>query len=117
MRISDWSSDVCSSDLHLHDVQLEHSRLRQQPSQSTELQARLSADLAEITQQAEEFRAVREEPESRFEELDVTLGEHKSRFADADMSGADLARDAEPARQQLRDGERTAQESGFAERD
>src|SRR3546814_3824477 len=107
MRISDWSSDVCSSDLHLHDVQLEHSRLRQQASQSTELQARLFADLAEIKQQAEELSAVREEAESRFEELDVTLGEHQSRFADAEMSGEELARDAEQARQQLRDAERT----------
>src|SRR3546814_18769038 len=49
---------------HLHDVQLEHSRLRQQASQSTELQARLSAALAEITHQADELRAVREAAET-----------------------------------------------------
>src|SRR3546814_7651018 len=110
MRISDWSSDVCSSDLHLHDVQLEHSRLRQQASQSTELQARLSADLAEIKQQAEELSAVREEAEFWLEEIDVKLGEDKMRFAEEEREGEDVEGDAEKERQELREGERTGQE-------
>ena len=100
----------------LHDVQLDHSRLKQQASQSSELQARLDTDLAEITQQSEELRAAREEAEARFEQFDVELGEHQSRFAEAEMLGEDLANQAEQARQLLRDAERAVHECEFAER-
>ena len=100
----------------VHDLQLEHSRLAQQASQSTELESRLRGDLAEITQQAEELRAVREESEARFEQFDAELGEHQSRFADAEMAGEDLAGEAEQARLRLRDAERAVQECEFAER-
>lgn len=100
----------------LHDVQLEHSRLQQQARQSGERAARLREDLAEIALQAEELRAGKEEAEARFEAFDIELGEHQSRFAEAEISGEDLFNQAERARQHLRDLERAVQESEFAER-
>ncbi|MBV6305189.1 chromosome segregation protein SMC [Candidimonas humi] len=100
----------------LHDVQLEHSRLQQQAQQSGERAGRLREDLAEITMQREELEARKAEAEERFEALDIELGEHQSTFADAEISGEDLAREAEQARQHVRELERGVQESEFAER-
>jgi chromosome segregation protein len=100
----------------LHDVQLEHSRLQQQAQQSGERAARLREDLAEIALQSEELRAGKEEAEARFETFDIELGEHQSRFAEAEIMGEDLFNRAERARQNLRDLERAVQESEFAER-
>lgn len=100
----------------LHDIQLEHSRLKQQAEQSEERAARLREDLAEIAAQSEELRAAREEAEVRFEELDLQLAEHQSRFSDAEISGEALQQEAEGARQQLRDLERAVHESEYTER-
>src|SRR5690606_2740084 len=97
----------------LHDVQLEHSRLDQRARQSNERAARIREELAEIEAQSEELRASREEAEARFEALDLELAEHQTRFSDAEMSGEDLAREAEQARQHLRDLERAVQEAEF----
>ena len=100
----------------LHDVQLEHSRLSQQARQSGERAGRIHEELAEIAVQVEELHASREEAETRFESLDIELAEHQERFAEAQLSGEDLANKAELARQQLRERERAVQESEFAER-
>lgn len=100
----------------LHDVQLEHSRLDQQARQSSERASRIREELAEIAAQSEALCASREEAEARFETLDIELAEHQTRFSDAEISGEDLAREAEQARQRLRDLERTVQEAEFAER-
>src|SRR5690606_21211842 len=94
----------------------EHSRLDQRARQSNERAARIREELAEIEAQSEELRASREEAEARFEALDLELAEHQTRFSDAEMSGEDLAREAEQARQHLRDLERAVQEAEFAER-
>jgi chromosome segregation protein len=99
-----------------HDIQLEHSRLDQQARQSGERAARIQEDLAEIALHAEELRARREEAEGRFETLDSELGEHQMRYSDAEISGEDLQREAEAARQHLRDRERAVHEFEFAER-
>ena len=100
----------------LHDVQLEHSRLQQQAEQSGERATRLREDLAEIALQAEELLAGKEDAEARFEALDIQLGEHQTHFSDAEISGEDLAMQAEKARQHLRDQERAVHESEYAER-
>lgn len=100
----------------VHDIQLEHSRLQQQAEQSGERAARLNQDLEEIAANDEDLRATREEAEARFEILDVELGEHQSRFADAEMAGETLSAESETARTRLRDLERAAQEAEFAER-
>ncbi|RTZ42455.1 chromosome segregation protein SMC [Candidimonas sp. SYP-B2681] len=100
----------------LHDVQLEHSRLHQQALQSGERLSRIREDLSEIALQREELLASKEEAEARFEVLDLQLAEHQSMFADAEMSGEDLALQAEKARQRLRDLERAVHESEYAER-
>nr|WP_218940884.1 chromosome segregation protein SMC [Allopusillimonas soli] len=100
----------------LHDVQLDYSRLRQRAEQSGERAQRIHEELAEIRAQREELCAAREEAETRFETLDEQLGEHQSRFADAEISGEDLQAQAEQARQALREKERAVQESEYAER-
>ncbi|NLC35397.1 MAG: chromosome segregation protein SMC [Alcaligenaceae bacterium] len=100
----------------LHDVQLEHSRLRQQAEQTGERQARLRADLDEIRLQTEELAAQRAEAEERFELLDEQLAEWQTQFADAEISGEAQHEQAEAARQRLRDLERQLQEAEYAER-
>ncbi|MFT0850651.1 chromosome segregation protein SMC [Achromobacter sp. F4_2707] len=100
----------------LHDVQLEHSRLRQLAEQTGERQARLRADLDEIRMQMEELAAQRAEAEERFESLDEQLAEWQAQFSEAEISGETLHEQAEAARQRLRDLERQAQEAEYAER-
>jgi chromosome segregation protein len=100
----------------VHDIQLEHSRLQQQAEQSGERAARLNQDLEEVAANDEDLRATREEADARFEILDVELGEHQSRFADAEMVGETLSAESVTARTRLRDLERAAQEAEFAER-
>ena len=100
----------------LHDMRLEHSRLRQLSEQSTERESRLKSDLAEVRAQLEELHALRAESEERFETLDEQLAEWQTRFSEAEMSGEALHASAETARQRLRDLERQAQEAQYAER-
>lgn len=100
----------------LHDVQLEHTRLRQLAEQTGERQSRLQADLHEIQLQMEELTAQRLEAEERFESLDEELAEWQGKFAEAELSGEALHENAEAARQHLRDLERQAQEAEYAER-
>ncbi len=100
----------------LHDMQLEHSRLQQQAEQSGERAARIREDMAEIGLQTEELLAGKEEAEARFEVLDVQLAEHQERYSGAELSGEELALEAEKARVHLRDLERAVQESEFSER-
>ena len=100
----------------LHDVQLEHTRLRQLAQQTGEREARLQAELAEIRMQTEELAGQRAEAEERFETLDEQLAEWQSRFAEAEIYGEALHEKAEAARQRLRDLERQAQEAQYAER-
>jgi len=100
----------------LHDVKMEHSRLRQLMEQSTERESRLKADLAEIRAQLEELHITRAEAEDRFQTLDEQLAEWQTRFSDAELSGEALHATAETARQRFRDLERQAQEAQYAER-
>ncbi len=100
----------------LHDIQLRHSRLKQQAEQSSERTRRIHEELAEIKAQTEELLASKEEAEIRFETLDAQLAEHQTLFADAEMSGEDLQSQAEAARQALREVERAVQESEYTER-
>ena len=100
----------------LHDIQLEHTRLRQLAQQTGEREARLHADLDEIRIQVEELAAQRAEAEERFQQLDEQLAELQGKFADAELSGEALHERAEAARQRLRDLERQAQEAEYAER-
>jgi chromosome segregation protein len=100
----------------VHDIQLEHSRLQQQAQQSGERGARLREDLAEIGAHEEDLRATREEAEARFETLDTELAEHQTRFSDAEMEGETLSDQAEQARTQLRELERSVHEAEFAQR-
>lgn len=100
----------------LHDLELEHTRLRQLAQQTGEREARLKADIEELRMQAEELAAQRAEAEERFEALDEQLAEWQSRFADAEIAGEALHDQAETARQRLRDLERQAQEAEYAER-
>ena len=99
-----------------HDVALEHSRMQQQAEQSGERAARLREDLEEVGSQEEELRATREQAEATFETLDGELAEAQDVFSNAEMEGETLAAQADSARAQLRELERTAQESQFAER-
>ena len=82
----------------LHDVQLEYSRLRQLAEQSSEREARLHEDLADIRAQTEELTAVRLEAEERFEALDEQLAQWQTRFADAEIFGESLNERADAAR-------------------
>lgn len=100
----------------LHDIQLRHSRLKQQAEQSSDRTRRIHEELAEIKAQTEELLASKEEAEARFELLDGQLAEHQTLFADAEMSGEDLQAQAEAARQALREVERAVQESEYTER-
>src|SRR3546814_17063928 len=77
---------------HLHDVQLDHSRTRQQASQSNDPQARPSVHLAEIMQQADELRAPRHAGDSRFDKLALTLGDHHYSVAGRVTWGSGLGR-------------------------
>src|SRR5690606_3947418 len=99
-----------------HDVQLEYSRLRQLAEQSSEREARLHEDLADIRAQTEELTAVRLEAEERFEALDEQLAQWQTRFADAEIFGESLNERADAARARLRELERQAQEAEYAER-
>ena len=100
----------------LHDIRLEHSRLRQLSEQGNEREARLKSDLTEIRAQLEELHGARAEAEERFETLDEQLAEWQTRFSDAEMSGEALHAAAESARQRLRELERQAQEAQYAAR-
>ncbi len=109
-------SRVAELTQRLHQIQLEHSGLRQQASQSQERSLRLHEDLSEISLNREELLAAKEDAELRFETLDQQLGEHQERYAEAEMSGEALHRKAQDIRQEIRDFERAVQDSEYAER-
>ena len=100
----------------LHDLRLEHSRLRQLADQAGERESRLRTDLEEIHIQTEELAAIRVESEERFEAMDEQLAEWQTKLADAEISGEELHAKAEAARARFRELERQAQEAEYAER-
>src|SRR3546814_9169667 len=53
MRISDWSSDVCSSDLHGGTLTIAHVLKREGPQSGPETVARLRAELLPAAQNAD----------------------------------------------------------------
>src|SRR3546814_15663130 len=53
MRISDWSSDVCSSDLHGGTLTIAHVLKREGPQSGPETVARLRAELPPAAQNAD----------------------------------------------------------------
>ncbi|CAM5195685.1 Chromosome partition protein Smc OS=Castellaniella defragrans OX=75697 GN=smc PE=3 SV=1 [Castellaniella defragrans] len=99
-----------------HDAELQLSRMRQQHAQSDEQARRMVRDLEELQAQQTVLATRRDEAEARFEVLDETLAVQQQQVADRDVQIEEVAGQAEQARQQGRDRERTAQEAEYAVR-
>lgn len=101
---------------HVHQVQLELSRLQQLSRQADENTGRLHNDLADSAQQKEDLLVAQDELLGRFDILDEQLAEHQERFEQACQSGEALFETVESKRQLVRDLENQRQAADYAER-
>src|SRR3546814_13594549 len=89
MRISDWSSDVCSSDLHQHEDDQEERARHLMPSEEERRPGEIRGELDEEEQQCEPapLRAARME-------------DHREREAQADIKDGPGEREDPAGRQE-----------------
>ncbi|MEJ0004315.1 MAG: chromosome segregation protein SMC [Pararobbsia sp.] len=100
----------------VHALQLEVLKLNQAHERYMARSTQIGEELAEITAQMDEQRALRAESEANFESADGRLGELQARFEDQQLAFEGLDEELAQARHQAREFERAAQQAQYEER-
>jgi chromosome segregation protein len=100
----------------VHALQLDVLKLNQAHERYMARSTQISEELAEITAQIDEQRALRAESEANFEQADGRLGELQARFEDQQLAFEGLDEELAQARHQARELERLAQQAQYEER-
>ncbi len=100
----------------VHGLQLEVMKLSDVQSRFEQRSGQIATDLAEIAALEEEQQEVQALSEARFEELDLALATLQEAHEDGQTDYLDKEQRLNDARLRLRELERAAQESAFAEK-
>ncbi len=100
----------------VHALQMDVLKLSQAMERYAARSGQIRGELEEIAIQIEEQRAIRAESEASFEQHDTALAEKQALFEDQQLAFEMLDSELSGARNRLRELERAAQESVFAER-
>ncbi|MBC7414426.1 MAG: chromosome segregation protein SMC [Herminiimonas sp.] len=115
-QLQDTRQRVGSLTQEVHALQIDVMKLSEVQVRFNQRNTQIGADLAEITIQESEQQEVRAASEARFEELDMALGELQENHETGQTDYLDKEQRVNDARLRLRDLERAAQESAFAEK-
>ncbi|GAB4217738.1 MAG: chromosome segregation protein SMC [Rhodoferax sp.] len=108
--------DEAVQQAQVHAVQLDVLRQTQRLEQARQRSVQIDSDLAELDAQLEDLQTRRLEDEAQFETLDAQLAQAQQEQVDFDDAVLAAERAQSDAREQLRQIERQAQESDFAQR-
>ena len=100
----------------VHALQMDVLKLTQAHERYMQRSTQIREELAEITAQIDEQRALRAESEANFERHDGELAELQARFEDHQLAFEALDEALTNARQEARDLERAATDASFAAR-
>ena len=100
----------------VHTLQLEVVKLSEVEARFNQRSGQIETDLAEIAAQESEQMQVKLESEEKFEQLDMELGNLQGEHEDGQTAFLQQEQRLADAREQLRELERAAQETRFAEK-
>jgi chromosome segregation protein len=100
----------------VHGLQIDVMKLSEVQERFNQRSAQIVTDLAEIAAQEAEQQQIKIESEAKFEQLDMALGEMQETHETGQTDYLAKEQQLADARQRLRELERTAQETEFAEK-
>lgn len=100
----------------VHGLQIEVMKLSEVQERFNQRSTQIVADLAEIEVQETEQQHIKAESEAKFEQLDIELAELQESHENGQTDYRGKEQQLNDARQKLRELERAAQESEFAEK-
>ena len=115
-RLQEHRQRVSSLTQNVHALQIEVMKLSEVQTRFNQRSSQIATDLAEIAEQENEQQQVKAESEARFEQLDMALAELQEKHEDGQTDFLHKEQQLNDARNRLRDLERTAQETEFAEK-
>ncbi|WP_326939557.1 chromosome segregation protein SMC [Actimicrobium sp. GrIS 1.19] len=115
-RLQEVRQRVASLTQAVHALQIDVMKLSEVQARFNQRSTQISSDLAEIAEQEGEQQQARAESEARFEQLDAELAERQETHEDGQTDFLSKEQQLNDARQRLRELERAAQETGFAEK-
>ena len=115
-RLQELRQLVASLTQAVHALQIDLLKLTEVQTRFNQRSAQISTDLAEIGEQENEQQQVKAESEAKFEQLDLTLAELQEHHENNQTDFLQREQQLNDARQRLRELERSAQESEFAEK-
>ena len=115
-RLHELRQRVGSLTQNVHALQIDVMKLSEVQTRFNQRSTQIATDLAEIAEQESEHQQVRQESEARFEQLDIALAEMQEKHEDGQTDFLQKEQQLNDARNRLRELERSAQESEFAEK-
>ena len=115
-RLQELRQRVASLTQSAHSLQLEVMKLSEVQERFNQRSTQIANDLSEIAAQEVEQQQIKNESEARFEQLDIELAELQESHENGQTDYLNKEQQLNDARQRLRELERAAQESEFAEK-
>jgi len=115
-RLQELRQRVAGLTQTVHSLQMEVMKLSEVQERFNQRSTQIVADLAEIAAQEVEQQQIKNESEAKFEQLDIELAELQEAHENGQTAYLNKEQQLNDARGRLRDLERAAQESGFAEK-
>ena len=115
-RLQDARQRVATLTQSVHALQIEVVKQSEVEARFNQRSTQIQDDLAEIAAQEEEQNQIRMESEEKFEQLDIALGDLQGAHEDGQLDFLNKEQALADAREKLRELERAAQESQFAEK-
>ncbi|WP_284078346.1 chromosome segregation protein SMC [Herbaspirillum aquaticum] len=115
-RLQELRQRVNSLTQSAHSLQIEVMKLAEVQERFNQRSTQIATDLEEISMQEAEQQQVQAESEARFEELDIELAELQEQHENGQTDYLNKEQQLNDARTRLRELERAAQETEFAEK-
>ena len=115
-RLQELRQRVGSLTQNVHALQIDVMKLSEVQSRYAQRSTQIATDLAEIAEQENEQQQIKGESEARFEQLDMELAELQEKHEDGQTDFLSKEQQLNDARNRLRELERAAQETEFAEK-
>ena len=115
-RLQELRQRVNSLTQSAHSLQIEVMKLAEVQERFNQRSTQIATDLEEIGMQEAEQQQVQAESEARFEELDIELAELQEQHENGQTDYLNKEQQLNDARTRLRELERAAQETEFAEK-
>ena len=115
-RLQDYRQRAATLTQTTHGLQIDVMKLSEVQTRFNQRSTQIVADLAEIAEQHDEQQQIKAESETKFEQLDMSLGDLQEAHEDSQTDFLNKEQQLNDARTRMRELERAAQETEFAEK-